>query len=156
MRCVLPTRVSSKSSHLDTPCLSSHTVIWWVLPTQRKRQRQWLLRSRLLTDQMMKVRCSPGLVNTVTAFLNLTPMSQLQGSPIDELFCQACHNGQNYVFALLTGYRDPPTGISIREGLHYNPYFPGGATAMPKMLSDEDRTPVTKAHVSFFSAYYRH
>ncbi|CAF2274230.1 unnamed protein product [Brassica napus] len=25
----------------------------------------------------------------------------------------------------------------IREGLHYNPYFPGGAIAMPKMLNDE-------------------
>ena len=25
----------------------------------------------------------------------------------------------------------------IREGLYYNPYFPGGAIAMPKMLADE-------------------
>ena len=25
----------------------------------------------------------------------------------------------------------------VREGLHYNPYFPGGAIAMPKMLADE-------------------
>lgn len=29
------------------------------------------------------------------------------------LFLQARHNGQNYVFALLTGYRDPPAGISV-------------------------------------------
>ncbi|KAL0381799.1 UNVERIFIED_CONTAM: Cytochrome c1 2, heme protein, mitochondrial [Sesamum angustifolium] len=49
---------------------------------------------------------------------------------------EARHDGQNYVFALLTGYRDPPAGVSIREGLHYNPYFPGGAIAMPKMLND--------------------
>ncbi|KAF3575901.1 hypothetical protein DY000_02033761 [Brassica cretica] len=65
------------------------------------------------------------------------------------------------VFALLTGYRDPPAGISIREGLHYNPYFPGGAIAMPKMLNDEaveyeDGTPATEAQmgkdvVSFLS-----
>jgi hypothetical protein len=26
--------------------------------------------------------------------------------------------------------------ILVREGLHYNPYFPGGAIAMPKMLVD--------------------
>ncbi|MCD9640376.1 hypothetical protein HAX54_025652 [Datura stramonium] len=52
------------------------------------------------------------------------------------LITKARHNGQNYVFALLTGYRDPPAGVSIREGLHYNPYFPGGAIAMPKMLND--------------------
>lgn len=27
--------------------------------------------------------------------------------------------------------------MQVREGLHYNPYFPGGAIAMPKMLVDE-------------------
>ncbi|GER47478.1 cytochrome c1 heme protein [Striga asiatica] len=77
------------------------------------------------------------------------------------LITKARHDGQNYVFALLTGYRDPPAGISIREGLHYNPYFPGGAIAMPKMLNDgaveyEDGTPATEAQmgkdvVSFLS-----
>ncbi|KAG2489268.1 hypothetical protein HYH03_012288 [Edaphochlamys debaryana] len=56
------------------------------------------------------------------------------------------HDGPNYIFSLLTGYRDPPAGISLREGLYYNPYFPGGAIAMPKMLVDggveyEDGTP---------------
>lgn len=25
----------------------------------------------------------------------------------------------------------------MREGLYYNPYFPGGAIAMPQMLVDE-------------------
>ncbi|KAF1879508.1 hypothetical protein Lal_00005975 [Lupinus albus] len=68
------------------------------------------------------------------------------------LVTKARHNGQNYVFALLTGYRDPPAGVSIREGLHYNPYFPGGAIAMPKMLNDggveyEDGTPATEAQM---------
>ncbi|CAA2967940.1 cytochrome c1-2, heme, mitochondrial, partial [Olea europaea subsp. europaea] len=77
------------------------------------------------------------------------------------LITKARHNGQNYVFALLTGYRDPPAGVMIREGLHYNPYFPGGAIAMPKMLNDgaveyEDGTPATEAQmgkdvVSFLS-----
>ncbi|CAN6839335.1 unnamed protein product [Brassica oleracea] len=56
LRSVAVTRFISKSVHLATPCLSSHTVIWWVLPTQRKKPRQWLLRSRLLMDQMMKIR----------------------------------------------------------------------------------------------------
>lgn len=27
--------------------------------------------------------------------------------------------------ALLTGYVDPPAGVEIREGMNYNPYFPG-------------------------------
>lgn len=43
--------------------------------------------------------------------------------------------------------------MQIREGLHYNPYFPGGAIAMPKMLNDgaveyEDGTPATEAQVA--------
>jgi hypothetical protein len=38
----------------------------------------------------------------------------------------------------------------VREGLHYNPYFPGGAIAMPKMLNDggveyDDGTPASEA-----------
>lgn len=42
--------------------------------------------------------------------------------------------------------------MQIREGLHYNPYFPGGAIAMPKMLIDgaveyEDGTPATESQV---------
>ena len=52
------------------------------------------------------------------------------------LITKARHAGQDYLFALLTGYRDPPAGVSVREGLHYNPYFVGGAIAMPKMLVD--------------------
>lgn len=36
--------------------------------------------------------------------------------------------------------------LQLREGLYYNPYFPGGAIAMPKMLVDggteyDDGTP---------------
>lgn len=66
------------------------------------------------------------------------------------LITKARHNGTNYVYALLLGYREPPAGISVREGLHYNPYFPGGAIAMPKMLNDDgveydDGTPATEA-----------
>ena len=32
---------------------------------------------------------------------------------------------------------EPICCLQIREGLYYNPYFPGGAIAMPKMLADE-------------------
>lgn len=69
------------------------------------------------------------------------------------LMTRARHDGQNYVFALLTGYREPPAGISVREGLYYNPYFPGGVIAMPKMLSNggieyEDGTPATESQMA--------
>lgn len=55
---------------------------------------------------------------------------------------------EDYVFALLTGYKEPPAGINLREGLHYNPYFAGGAIGMAQPLYDdmveyEDGTPAT-------------
>jgi len=44
---------------------------------------------------------------------------------------------EDYMFALLTGYREPPHGVEVRQGLFYNPYFPGGAIAMPQALIHE-------------------
>jgi len=52
------------------------------------------------------------------------------------LMVKARHNGQDYLFSLLTGYGEPPVGKPIMSGLYYNPYFPGGAIAMPPPLSD--------------------
>ena len=43
---------------------------------------------------------------------------------------------QDYIFSLLTGYRDPPAGFEIREGMNYNPYFPGNAISMARVLFD--------------------
>lgn len=40
------------------------------------------------------------------------------------------------MYSLLTGYVDPPAGVHVREGLNYNPYFPGGAIAMARVLYD--------------------
>lgn len=45
--------------------------------------------------------------------------------------------GSDYLFALLTGYCDPPAGEDEKEGLHYNPYFNGGWIGMAKALYDE-------------------
>lgn len=54
------------------------------------------------------------------------------------LITKARHDGQNYVYALLTGYTDAPAGTPpLRQGLYYNPYFPGGAIGMPAPLMDE-------------------
>lgn len=69
------------------------------------------------------------------------------------LMAKARLNGHNYLMALLTGYKDPPAGVVVREGLYYNPYFPGGAIAMPKMLIDEaveydDGTPASESQMA--------
>ncbi len=53
------------------------------------------------------------------------------------LIVKARHDGANYIYSLLTGYEEPPAGVKApRDGLHYNPYFPGGFLAMPQPISD--------------------
>lgn len=69
------------------------------------------------------------------------------------LMVKARHYGVDYIFALLTGYEDAPAGKTMLQGLHYNPYFPGGAIAMGKQLTDgqveyEDGTPSTEAQMA--------
>ncbi|KAG7085260.1 hypothetical protein E1B28_013864, partial [Marasmius oreades] len=64
------------------------------------------------------------------------------------LIVKARHGGCDYIFSLLTGYMDPPAGVEIRDGMNYNPYFPGGAIGMARLLFDglveyEDGTPAT-------------
>lgn len=41
------------------------------------------------------------------------------------IFTAARHEGVDYLFSMLTSYRDPPYGIHLRAGLYYNSYFPG-------------------------------
>jgi len=69
------------------------------------------------------------------------------------LMVKARHGGIDYIVALLTGYIEPPAGKAILSGLHYNPYFPGGAIAMAKQLVDgqvdyEDGTPSTETQMA--------
>ncbi|GAA5998568.1 ubiquinol--cytochrome-c reductase catalytic subunit CYT1 [Rhodotorula paludigena] len=69
------------------------------------------------------------------------------------LITKARHGGADYVYALLTGYVDPPPGVEIREGLNYNPYFPGGAIGMARVLYDglveyDDGTPATTSQMA--------
>jgi ubiquinol-cytochrome c reductase cytochrome c1 subunit len=50
------------------------------------------------------------------------------------LIIKARHDGANYLFSILTGYKEPPEDISLMPGLYYNPYFEGGQIAMPAPL----------------------
>jgi len=69
------------------------------------------------------------------------------------LIVKARHGFEDYIFALLTGYHDAPAGITMRPGLYYHPYFPGGAIGMPPPLMDgaveyEDGTPATASQMA--------
>ncbi len=43
--------------------------------------------------------------------------------------------GPDYLTALLTGYVEPPEGVTVNEGMYYNKAFPGHQLAMPPPLS---------------------
>lgn len=76
------------------------------------------------------------------------------GLPPDlSLITKARHGGADYIFALLTGYTDPPAGVEMPEGMNFNPYFPGTKIAMARVLYDglveyEDGTAATTSQMA--------
>ena len=59
-----------------------------------------------------------------------------------DIFTQYAENGPDYIHSLLTGYdHEPPAGMQIADGTHYNPYFIAGKSlAMAAPLSDDQVT----------------
>lgn len=55
------------------------------------------------------------------------------------LITKAREEKQDYLYTLITGYRDAPSGVTVRAGNYYNPYFEGGngLIAMAPPISDE-------------------
>ena len=51
------------------------------------------------------------------------------------VIAKAREGGAPYIYALLTGYGDPPAGVTMMEGMNYNAYFPGHQIAMPNILN---------------------
>lgn len=56
--------------------------------------------------------------------------------------------GADYIYALLTGFSDPPANFKLVDGKYYNKVFPGHQISMPPPLSDglvsyQDGTPDT-------------
>lgn len=69
------------------------------------------------------------------------------------LIVKAREDGPNYVYSLLTGFKDAPKNITVPEGMHYNPYFSGGLIRMAPPISDgvvefQDGTEATKQQVA--------
>lgn len=50
---------------------------------------------------------------------------------------KAREGGADYIHGLLTGYSDPPAGVTVMDGMQYNAYFPGHQIAMAPPLSDD-------------------
>ena len=45
------------------------------------------------------------------------------------LIVKAREDGPRYIYSILTGYVDPPSGMKVPTGKYYNPYMPGDMTA---------------------------
>jgi ubiquinol-cytochrome c reductase cytochrome c1 subunit len=45
------------------------------------------------------------------------------------VMAKARHGGARYIYSLLTGYRNPPAGLTMSETQHYNPFFTGDLTS---------------------------
>jgi ubiquinol-cytochrome c reductase cytochrome c1 subunit len=54
------------------------------------------------------------------------------------LVAKARKGGPDYLYAILTGYREPPAEVKVGEGQHYNAYFAAGdcQIAMPAPLAE--------------------
>ncbi|OLP44357.1 cytochrome c1 [Rhizobium oryziradicis] len=44
-----------------------------------------------------------------------------------DIFTQYQEGGPDYIYSLLTGYQEPPAGVEVAQGTHYNPYFANAA-----------------------------
>lgn len=53
------------------------------------------------------------------------------------LVVKARPHGEDYIYALLTGYQEAPKGSDLMPGMNWNKYFPGHQLAMAPPLTDD-------------------
>tara|TARA_B100000965_G_scaffold398110_1_gene415694 strand:+ start:318 stop:1100 length:783 start_codon:yes stop_codon:yes gene_type:complete len=56
--------------------------------------------------------------------------------PDMSVLVKARSGGANYIYSVLLGYVDPPSDISLDDGVYYNKYMYGNKIKMPKVLED--------------------
>ena len=56
--------------------------------------------------------------------------------PDMSVLVKARSGGADYIYSLLQGYEEPPMGIILDEGVHYNKYMYGNKIKMANQLSD--------------------
>ncbi len=56
--------------------------------------------------------------------------------PDQSVIEKAREGGADYIYALLTGYADPPADMKMGDGMNYNKWFPGHQIAMAAPLVD--------------------
>ncbi len=70
------------------------------------------------------------------------------------MIVKARDGGPDYVYAILTGFKDAPSGFKLNANMNYNEYFPGHQIAMPPPLTADgqvtyaDGTKATKEQMA--------
>ena len=57
--------------------------------------------------------------------------------PDMSVLVKARGGGVNYIYSLLQGYEDPPSGVTLDDGVYYNKYMYGNKIRMAAPLSDD-------------------
>ena len=73
--------------------------------------------------------------------------------PDMSVLAKARAGGAAYIYSLLLGYEEPPTGFELDDGVYYNKYMPGKKIKMSEPISDgiveySDRTESTKKQIA--------
>tara|TARA_B110000438_G_scaffold271215_1_gene288932 strand:+ start:1361 stop:2233 length:873 start_codon:yes stop_codon:yes gene_type:complete len=73
--------------------------------------------------------------------------------PDMSVLAKARAGGANYIYSLLLGYEEAPTGFELDDGVYYNKYMPGNKIKMSEPISDgiveySDGTDATKEQIA--------
>ncbi|AWB08910.1 cytochrome c1 (plasmid) [Azospirillum humicireducens] len=56
------------------------------------------------------------------------------------LMAKARVGGEDYLYAFLTGFEEPPADVKLMDGMNYNKVFPGHQVGMPNILQPDGVT----------------
>ena len=76
-----------------------------------------------------------------------------------DMFSAYEEKGVDYIYALLTGYEEPPADVTMGDGMYYNRVFPGHQIAMAPPLSEgiveyaDGTEPTLQQHAKDVSAF---
>jgi len=92
----------------------------------------------------------------VSPFPNIKAAAAANGGaypPDMSVLAKARKGGADYIYSLLMGYEEAPTGYDLDDGVYYNKYMPGYKIKMAEPISDgiveyADGTEATKAQIS--------
>ena len=73
--------------------------------------------------------------------------------PDMSVLAKARSGGVDYIYSVLLGYEDPPSGVTLDDGVYYNKYMYGNNIKMSEPLSDDlveysDGTNATKEQMA--------